>query len=147
MKRIVLLSLLAALLHTPAEALQVIVWDRDLQTKLGYGEVVSSTLNMQLVPDYSGPVVVLFARDDREKTTFSDLAARYDGVLRAGQLSLDVPGTPGSVTFSKFLGSFKLNLSLQSAGQSISLPGLKAAPDAVPDTNKALPKPAVPSAP
>ena len=129
------LSLVMALLLSQAQALQVIVWDRDLQTKLGYGEVLGSKLSLQLVADYSGPVVVLFARDSKEKGSFPGLLPRYDGMLRSGQLNLDVPdpasAAPQDTTFSKFLGSFKLTLSVQSAGQNISLPGLKTAPDPV----------------
>ena len=134
MKRIAL-SLLVSALLTQAQALQVIVWDRDLQTKLGYGELSGSKLSLQLIADYSGPVVVLFARDNKEKNSFSGLLPRYDGSLRSGQLNLDVPdaasSTPQSITFGKFLGGFKLTLSLQSAGQNVSLPGLKASPDPV----------------
>ncbi len=130
MKRFVLPSLLVTLLlQTSAGALQVIVWDRDLQTKLGYGELSGSKLNLQLVTDYSGPVVVLFARDGSEKSAYSGLAARYDGVLRNGQLGLDTPGSADNVTLSKFLGSFKLSLSVQGAGQNVTLPGLKIAPE------------------
>ena len=128
MKRFLLLTLLAALL-SGASALQVLVWDRDLQTKLGYGDLSGSKLTMQLVSDYSGPVIVLFARDASEKNSFVGLQSRYDGLLKGGQLSLDTPDFPDNVTLSKFLGTFKLSVSVQSAAQTISLPGLKAAPD------------------
>ncbi|GAA4004673.1 hypothetical protein GCM10022631_14590 [Deinococcus rubellus] len=130
MKRFVLPTLLVMLLlQTSAGALQVIVWDRDLQTKLGYGELSGSKLNLQLVTDYTGPVVVLFARDSSEKSAYSGLAPRYDGVLKNGQLNLDMPDSPDNVTLSKFLGSFKLSLSVQAAGQNVTLPGLKIAPE------------------
>ncbi|AWN24139.1 hypothetical protein DKM44_13635 [Deinococcus irradiatisoli] len=128
MKPFVLTILCAALLQSSAGALQAIVWDRDLQTKLGYGEVVGSKLNLELVSDYSGPVVVLFARDSSEKTAYNGLASRYDGLLKNGQLTIDLDSAQENVTFSKFLSSFKLSLSLQSAGQNVSLPGLKVSP-------------------
>lgn len=118
----------AWLLHGSAGALQAIVWDRDLQTKLGYGEVVGNKLNLELVSDYSGPVVVLFARDSSEKSAYSGLASRYDGLLKNGQLTIDTANASENVTLTKFLSSFKLSLSLQSAGQNVSLPGLKVSP-------------------
>lgn len=126
MKRPTLIFLFATLLSSSAGALQVIVWDRDLQTKLGYGEVSAGKLNLQLVTDYSGPVVVLFARDSTEKTAYSGLAPRYDGLLKNGLLNIDAPD---NVTLSKFLGSFKLSLAVQGAGQNVTLPGLKTAPE------------------
>ncbi len=128
MKRSLLMTFLAALLSS-ASALQVLVWDRDLQTKLGYGDLSGSKLTLQLVSGYSGPVIVLFARDASEKNSFAGLQSRYDGLLKGGQLSLDVPDFPENVTLSKFLGSFKLSVAVQSAAQTISLPGLKAAPE------------------
>ncbi|TSA82476.1 hypothetical protein FNU79_13785 [Deinococcus detaillensis] len=129
MKRPALIFLFAMLLPASAGALQVIVWDRDLQTKLGYGEVSASKLNLQLVTDYNGPVVVLFARDSTEKNAYSGLAPRYDGLLKNGLLNINVPDNTENVTLSKFLGSFKLSLSVQSAGQNVTLPGLKTAPE------------------
>ena len=129
MKLPFLTLLLALLLHSGASALQVIVWDRDLQTKLGYGELSGSKLSVQLVPDYTGAVVVLFARDGSEKNSYAGLQPRYDGILRNGQLSLDTPESADNVPFAKFLSSFKLNLSLQNAAQNVTLPGLKIAPE------------------
>lgn len=127
MKRLVLLTLLAtSLLTGSAGALQAIVWDRDLQIKLGYGELSSNKLSMRVVGNFSGPVVVLFARDDSEKNSFIGLQPRYDGFLKNGQLSVDLPDAAENVTFTKFLSSYKLTASLQNAGQNVSLPGLKA---------------------
>ncbi|MFC4456288.1 hypothetical protein [Deinococcus sonorensis] len=105
-----------------AQALQVVIWDTQLQTKLGYGEVSGSRLNLQLVQDYTGPVVALFSRDADEKDMYPGLASRYDGTLKGGQLVLnDLP-------ISRFLSSYKLSVSLQSAAKTLSLPGLKTPP-------------------
>jgi hypothetical protein len=131
MKLPLLTIIFALLLHSGASALQVIVWDRDLVTKLGYGELSGNKLSVQLVPDYTGAVVVLFAQSssEKEKNTFSGLQSRYDGVLRGGQLSLDTSESGENVPFAKFLSTFKIGLSLQNAAQNITLPGLKVAPE------------------
>ncbi|WP_293911698.1 hypothetical protein [Deinococcus sp.] len=136
MKLPLLTLLLALLLHSGASALQVIVWDRDLQTKLGYGELSGGKLNVQLVPDYTGAVVVLFARDGSEKNSYAGLQSRYDGVLRNGKLNLDTPDSADNVPFDRFLSTFKLGLSLQNAAQNVTLPGLKAAPDSKSEPKK-----------
>ncbi len=124
---------LLILLSLNTQALQVIVWDRDLQTKLGYGVVSANKLNVQLVSDYSGPVVTLFARESSEKNLYSDLQDRYDGVLKAGQLSLkDDKGQ--NVNLAKLLSGYKIALVTQANAQSVSLPGLKSASDTKPKT-------------
>ena len=124
--RRVALGLLALLcLSLPAGALQLIVWDPQLQTKLGFGEVSGGRLNLQLVGEYSGPVVALFTRDAAEKSSYPGLQPRYDGTLRGGQLSLN---TPDSTPITRFLGGYKLNLNLQNAPRPVTLPGLKGAP-------------------
>lgn len=115
---------LLSLLSLPAQALQVIVWDRDLQTKLGYGETLGSKLNMQLVSDYSGPVVILMARDGNEKTTYTGLQSRYDGLLKNGQLSFK-DDNDQTLNLVKLLNNYKISVTFQSASQSISLPGLR----------------------
>ncbi|GAA5533784.1 hypothetical protein [Deinococcus aluminii] len=123
------LTLLA--LASPAQALKLIVWDRELQTKLGYGETSGGRMTVQLVQDYSGPVVALFSREEDEKarSLYPGLQSRYDGMLKAGQLTLDVQNTP--VTLAKFLSGLKLNLVLQPVGQVFILPGLRSVTDPI----------------
>ncbi|GAA5514327.1 hypothetical protein Dcar01_03082 [Deinococcus carri] len=135
MTRIFTLALTLLALASPAQALKLIVWDRDLQTKLGYGETSGDRMKVQLVKDYSGPVVVLFSREEDEKARalYPTLQTRYDGTLRAGQLTLDVQNTP--VTLAKFLNGLKLNLVLQPTGQVFLLPGLRSTADKAPTPN------------
>ena len=133
MTRILIPLLCLTALAPAAQGLKVQVWDRELQTKVGDGETSGSRLIMQFVGDYDGPVVVLFAQTDEEKSrvTFPGLKSSYNGVLSKGQLTLQLPGAAGanaantSLTLSKFLSPFKLTLSAQPAGQALSLPGLK----------------------
>lgn len=117
-------ALVALLTGVPAQALQLIVWDPQLQTKLGYGEVVAGKLNLQLVQDYSGPVVALFARDASEKNLYAGLQPRYDGTLRSGNLTLEAPENVG---LARFLQAYRLTLNLLGA-KSLSLPGLRTLP-------------------
>ncbi|MEF2277070.1 hypothetical protein V3W47_02090 [Deinococcus sp. YIM 134068] len=123
-----ILALLALLtLAAPAGALKLIVWDRELQTKLGYGETTDKGMTVQLVKDYNGPVVALFSREDDEKAAglFPSVQSRYDGFLRGGQLTLETPN--GSLSLARFLNGLKLDLLSQPSGQALSLPGLRAA--------------------
>lgn len=119
-------------LAAPAQALKLIVWDRELQTKLGYGESSGDRVKVQLVKDYSGPVKVLFSREEDEKARglYPSLQGSYQGVLKAGQLTLDVQNTP--VTLTKFLNGLKLTLVVQPVGQVFSLPGLRSVTEALP---------------
>lgn len=143
MKRRTLSLLLFLALAAPAQGLKLIVWDRELQTKLGYGESTGSKFSVQMVPNYSGPVVVLFSQTDEEKTkgSFPGLQSRYDGTLKAGQLTLQAPEqrvtaqslasaqaapTNTTLTLARFLSAYKLSVAGGPAGQSLSLPGLKA---------------------
>lgn len=138
-----LLCLMA--LPPAAEALKVQVWDRELQTKVGDGETSGSKLVLQLVGEYSGPVVVLFAQTDEEKArvTFPGLKSSYNGTLNKGQLTLQLPVGPAersantALTLSKFLLPYKLTLSAQPAGQSLSLPGLRNAESPARDKDSA----------
>ncbi|WP_412027391.1 hypothetical protein [Deinococcus yunweiensis] len=135
MIRPALLILALSVLASPAQALKMSVWDRELQTKLGDGETVGGVFTARLVGNYQGPVVVLFALSDEEKLrgTYSTLKTRYDGALNDGQLSLQLPaGTDraasapnGALTLSKFLNLYRLRLTLQPTGETLSLPGLK----------------------
>ncbi len=118
--------LLAALTSAPVQAVRLVVWDPQLQTKLGYGEVSGGKLTLQLVPDYSGPVVALFSRDESEKNSYPGLMPRYSGQLRGGALSLEDGGSV--LTLSKFLSGFKLTPSIQNSVKTFSLPGLKTTP-------------------
>ncbi|WP_424950834.1 hypothetical protein [Deinococcus sp.] len=131
-----LLALLAFLTLAPAQAVQLVVWDTQLQTKLGYGETVNGRLNLQLVTDYSGPVIALFSRDDSEKNSYPGLLPRYGGLLRGGVLTLDDDGAP--LTLTKFLSAFKLTPSLQNPVKTFSLPGLKT-PAPVPSPKVTVP--------
>ena len=114
-----------------AQALQLVVWDPQLQTKLGYGELVGTRLNLQLVSDYSGPVVALFSRDSSEKNSYPGLLPRYGGSLRGGVLTLEGDeGTP--LTLSRLLTPYRLSVSPLNTPRSFSLPGLKSTAPAVP---------------
>ena len=137
MTRILFFLLCLTALAPAAGALKVQVWDRELQTKVGDGESSGSKLVIQFVGDYDGPVVVLFAQTDEEKArvTFPGLKSSYNGTLSKGQLTLQVPASAASaaadrsantaLTLGKFLLPYKLTLSAQPAGQSLSLPGLR----------------------
>ncbi|MVN88832.1 hypothetical protein GO986_19000 [Deinococcus sp. HMF7620] len=122
MPRFILALLTLLMLATPASALKLIVWDRDLLTKLGDGESSGGRVTLRLVTDYSGPVVVLFAPTEEERTRggLSALKSRYVGTLDDGQLTLE-----GGQSLSRLLSGFKLSLGVQPAGQSLSLPGLR----------------------
>ncbi|UQN07614.1 hypothetical protein [Deinococcus sp. QL22] len=141
MKRRIFPLIFLLALAAPAHGLKLIVWDRELQTKLGYGESSGNKFSVQLVPNYSGPVVVLFSQTDEEKAkaSFPGLQSRYDGTLKAGQLILQAPeqrlstlsanAVAGNttLTLARFLSAFKLSVSGSPSGQTLSLPGLKAA--------------------
>ncbi len=135
MKRL-LLPLLFFALATPGQALKLIVWDSEMQTKLGAGESSGSKFNLQLVKDYSGPVKVIFSQsaDEKSRNTFSSLQSSYDGLLKNGQLSLltssdekaaaaagPVTGN-GSLPLGKFLQQYKLSLTTQTTGQNSAAP-------------------------
>jgi len=126
-RSLALLTLLA--LATPAQALKLIVWDPELQTVLGHGETSGGRLNVQLLQDYVGPVKLIFSRDEDEKARglYSGIQSGYNGTLKAGQLTLKAQGN--DVTLSKFLGTVKLGVQLQSAVQLLELPGLRTAPE------------------
>lgn len=128
---VLVLTLLA--LATPAQALKLTVWDPELQLKVGYGETNGSRMTVQLVKDYSGPVVALFSREDDEKARglYPSLQSRYPGILRNGQLTLEVGNT--NVTLTRFLSGLKLTLSTPPAGQVFTLPGLRTVLDRAPD--------------
>lgn len=115
------------LLSSPAAALQLIVWDRDLSTKLGDGESSGGKVTVRLAGDYNGPVVVLFAPTDEERSrgTFPGLKSRYVGTLVNGQLNLFPEERSAAQTITKFLTTFKLNVNVQVTTAPLSLPGLR----------------------
>ncbi len=105
------LTLLALFgLAAPASALEMMVWDGNMETKLAYGELYGSTLRGQIVSGAGGPVVVLFSRSEaeRNKGTYSGLHPRYEGDLRGGQIWLK----GGSQTLEQLLTAQKLRLDL-----------------------------------
>jgi hypothetical protein len=120
------LTLVALLSLASAQAVQLVVWDTQLQTKLGFGESAGGKLNLQLVTDYSGPVIALFIRDDGEKGSYPGLMPRYSGQLKGGVLTLEDSGVSQSI--GKFLAPYKLTPSIQNPVKTFSLPGLKTAP-------------------
>ena len=75
-----LLILLA--LSGAAQALQVVIMDRDLQSTLGAGQSAGGRLTLQLAADASGAVVV-FIKDEGGQTQ------SFTGSLRGGQLTLN----------------------------------------------------------
>ncbi|GGS05021.1 hypothetical protein [Deinococcus sedimenti] len=115
------------LLSSPAAALQLIVWDRDLSTKLGDGESSGGRVTVRLAGDYSGPVVVLFAPSDEERTrgAFPGLKSRYVGTLTNGTLNLLPEERAAPQPITKFLTGFKLTVNVQVANSAVSLPGLR----------------------
>ncbi|MGI8747861.1 MAG: hypothetical protein ACR2J4_05870 [Deinococcus sp.] len=126
--RLALALLGVLLLSLPASALQLVIWDPQLQTKLGYGELSGGKLSLQIVGDYSGPVVALFTREPGEANLYPGLDSRYDGQLQSGQLNLGAGAGLGSVPLARLLSSYKLTLDVQNAARSFTLPGLKASP-------------------
>ncbi|MDL2343256.1 hypothetical protein QOL99_03730 [Deinococcus sp. MIMF12] len=122
-----LAALLLLTLASGAGALKLRVFDPELQLNLGYGESSGGRMTVQLVRNYSGPVVLLFSRseDERNEGLFLNLQPRYLGVLKAGQLTLEVGNT--EQTLARFLGGLKPALSVQLVTQSLTLPGLRTA--------------------
>ncbi|WP_261664761.1 hypothetical protein [Deinococcus sp. Marseille-Q6407] len=99
-------------LAAPAGALDMMIWDQNLDTKLAYGESQGGAMHGQIVRDASGGVVILFSRSDleRNRTLYSGLRSRYEGEVRGGQVLIKVPG--GLQTLEKFLAGYKLKLEL-----------------------------------
>lgn len=127
-----LAALLLLTLASGAGALKLRVVDPELQLNLGYGETSGGRMTVQLVRNYSGPVVLLFSRseDERNEGLFLNLQPRYVGTLRAGQLTLEVGNT--EQTLARFLAGLKLTLSVQPVGQ---MPGVR-----LPTAEKTLPE-------
>ncbi|ALW90200.1 hypothetical protein [Deinococcus actinosclerus] len=131
-----LITLLATLsASAPAAALQLIVWDRDLSTKLGDGESSGGKVTVRLAGDYSGPVVVLFAPSDEERArnAFPGLKSRYVGSLVNGQLNIMAEERSAAQSITKFLSGYRLTATVQVASAALSLPGLRKAPPSAPN--------------
>ena len=124
----ILATLLLLTLASGAGALKLSIWDPELQIQVGYGETSGSRMTVQLVRNYSGPVVLLFSRndDEKERGVYASVQRSYPGILKAGQLTLEVGNT--EQTLARFLAGLKLSLTVQPAGQSFTLPGLRTTP-------------------
>lgn len=110
-----------------AQALKLTLWNRDLTSKVGAAESAGNKFTVQLVRDYSGPVIALFAQtdDERKNGTYTGLLNRYDGFLKAGQLTLFLPeekelpsssasaSVPAVTSLSKLLQPYKLSVTVQ----------------------------------
>lgn len=129
MRRFLTALLTLLTLSTPAAALQLIVWDRDLSTKLGDGESSGGKVTVRLAGDYSGPVVVLFAQSDEERArnAFPGLKSRYAGSLVNGQLNILAEDRGAAQSITKFLGAHRVTATVQVASAALSLPGLRKA--------------------
>ncbi|MFC6591946.1 hypothetical protein ACFP81_07960 [Deinococcus lacus] len=109
MKKLLLTALL--FLVPSAQSLQMMVWDRDLETKLGYGQTRSGRMEAELVENYTGPVVVLFSTDgEAEGPQYDGLKSRYEGTLDGGKLLLKVGNS--SQSLGRFLDEYKLPTSV-----------------------------------
>lgn len=99
-------------LAAPASALEMMVWDSQLQTKLAYGESENGVLRGQVVRGVADDVIILFSKSDLERgrAQFAPLRARYEGEIRGGQIMIKVPG--GLQTLEQFLMPYRLKLSL-----------------------------------
>lgn len=129
-RKLLLLALLLIPAH--AQALKLTLWNRDLTSKVGAAESSGNKFNLQVVKEYSGPVIALFSQseDERKAGLFPGLQNRYDGFLKAGQLSLllpddrseaadNVPGNAAAapaIGLGKLLQPYKLNVAVQFTG-------------------------------
>ena len=116
-KQAALMLLALACCSAPAQALDMMVWDKALQTKLAYGQTEqtasSKVLSGQVLRGASGPVVVLFSLDEAEKArrAFGTLESRYEGELKDGKLLLKLPG--GVQSLEKLLEGYGFKLDLK----------------------------------
>ena len=135
MRRFLLALLTPLTAPSPASALQLLVWDRDLSTKLGDGESSGGKVTVRLAGDYSGPVVVLFAQSDEERArnAFPGLKSRYVGSLVNGQLNIMSEERSAAQSITKFLSGYRLTATVQVASSALSLPGLRKAPPPAPN--------------
>ena len=117
MKKTVLALAALSALSLPAQALKLTLWDRDLQTKVAYGESVGGKFNVKFDKDYEGPVIALFSQtdDERARGSFGGLQSSYTGRLQDGQIVLEVASK--SVPLARLLQTFKLPVTLQPSGR------------------------------
>lgn len=101
-------------LAAPVGALDMMVWDGELQTKLAYGQTgAGEKLRGEVLQGAGGPVVVLFSLSDAEKNhrAFAGLQARYEGVIKGDKLLLKLPS--GLQSLEQFLAERGLELELR----------------------------------
>lgn len=101
---------------TQAHALDMMIWNTGMETKLAYGESQGQVLRGQIVREAAGSVVILFSRSDveRSRSLYSSLKTRYEGEIRGGQIFVKLPG--GMQPLEKFLDGYKLRLNLDEKG-------------------------------
>ena len=112
-----LLALSGAAASTQAHALDMMIWNESMETKLAYGESQGQVLRGQLVRSASGSVVILFSRSDTEqgRSLFPGLKSRYEGEIRGGQVWVKVPGS-GMQPLEQFLAAYRLKVDLDPVG-------------------------------
>lgn len=78
-----------------SQALTLIVWDTEMQTKVGWGKSQNDKFLLSVLPDYDGPVIAVFSPSDKEKAnnSYSKLKNRYNGQLKKSKLSLELVTT------------------------------------------------------
>lgn len=119
------LSLFILLFGTTSQALKLVVWDTELQAKVGWGESQDGKFRVSFVAKYNGPVVMVFSQtaQEKKKHMFPDLKNKYEGVLKDSRLNIDVSAYSDDddsdendddktelVTLGKFLKKYKLTL-------------------------------------
>lgn len=119
-RTILSLIVLALLMLSPAQALRLAIFDRDLTTPLGVAESNEGRLHLQLLQDASGPVTVL-VEDDSGRV--SSLA----GLIQGGQLLVGQPPQP----LARFLAARGMTYTVQTrlvngARERLVLPNLRA---------------------
>lgn len=115
-----LLVVAALLLLSPAQALRLAVFDRDLTTPLGVAESSENRLHLQLLQDAVGPVTVILEDDAGKVSSFL-------GVVQNGQLFIGQPPQP----LARFLAARNMNYTVQvrlvnGARERLVLPNLRA---------------------
>lgn len=117
--RLGVLGLLAAAglaAGSPAHALDMMIWNTGMETKLAYGESGGNVMRGQIVRGASGHVVILFSRSDGERgrSLYGNLGTRYEGEIRGGQVLVKLPS--GLQPLEQLLAGYKLKLNLEETG-------------------------------
>lgn len=101
---------------TQAHALDMMIWNTGMETKLAYGESQGQVMRGQIVRGAAGSVVILFSRSEveRNRSLYSSLKSRYEGEIRGSEVMIRLPGGPESL--QEFLAGYKLKLDLQETG-------------------------------